>query len=120
MLALFLPYSSIFVEYCPEWCSDFLISRLTKTTKAETEECKQPSFLSFVLIFSSSKRGVVFLKGALPNVVQHSIVLQLVTDVLGFQDVVGRIEVEQLAWQREDRDKPQLEDQRKAGERRTG
>ena len=47
---------------------------------------------------------------------QCSIVLQLVTDVLGFQDVVDHIEVEQLAWQREDRDKPQPGDQREAGD----
>jgi hypothetical protein len=33
--------------------------------------------------------------------------MQLVTDVLGFQEIVDRTEVEQLAWQREDRDKDQ-------------
>jgi len=60
------------------------------------------------------KRGVVFLGGALPSVAQHSIVLQLVTDVLGFQDVVDRIEIEQLAWQREDRDKLPPDEQREA------
>ena len=42
--------------------------------------------------------------------------MQLVIDVLGFQDVVDHIEVEQLAWQREDRDKPQPGDQREARE----
>jgi RNA polymerase-binding protein DksA len=51
------------------------------------------------------RQGVVFLNGALPSRAQHSILLQLITDVLGFQEVVDRIEVEQLAWQREDRDK---------------
>lgn len=51
------------------------------------------------------RRGVVLLHGALPSRAQHSILLQLMTDVLGFQEVVDRIEVEQLAWQREDRDK---------------
>jgi hypothetical protein len=62
------------------------------------------------------KCGVVFLGGALPSVAQHSILLQLVTDVLGFQDAVDRIEVEQLAWQREERDKLPPDGQREVGE----
>lgn len=47
----------------------------------------------------------MLLDGALPSRAQHSILLQFITDVLGFQEVVDRIEVDQLAWQREDRDK---------------
>jgi len=66
------------------------------------------------------KRGGVFLDGALPSVAQHSIVLHLVTDVLGFQDVVDRIEVEQLVWQREDRDKLPPDDQREVGDDEQG
>jgi len=53
------------------------------------------------------RKGVVFLSGALPSRSQHSILMQLATDVLGFQEIVDRTEVEQLAWQREDRDKAQ-------------
>jgi RNA polymerase-binding protein DksA len=53
------------------------------------------------------RQGVVFLSGALPSRGQHSILMQLVTDVMGFQEIVDRTEVEQLAWQREDRDKAQ-------------
>jgi osmotically-inducible protein OsmY len=53
------------------------------------------------------RQGVVFLSGALPSRSQHSILMQLVTDVLGFQEIVDRTEVKQLAWQREDRDKDQ-------------
>jgi DnaK suppressor protein len=62
------------------------------------------------------KRGVVFLGGALPSVAQHSILLQLVTDVLGFQDAVDRIEVEPLAWQRDERAKLPPKGQREAGD----
>jgi DnaK suppressor protein len=53
------------------------------------------------------RQGVVFLSGALPSRSQHSILMQLVTDVMGFQEIVDRTEVEQLAWQREERDKDQ-------------
>lgn len=54
------------------------------------------------------RRGVVHLSGALPSRVQHSILSQIVTDVMGFQEVVDQIEIEQLAWQREDRDKEEI------------
>lgn len=50
------------------------------------------------------RNGVVLLSGALPSERERSILLQLVTDVLGFQDVVDHMEVEELAWQRDDRD----------------
>jgi len=50
-------------------------------------------------------QGVVFLNGALPSRAQHSMLRQLLADVLGFQEVVDHLEVEQFAWQREDRDK---------------
>ena len=53
------------------------------------------------------RQGVVFLSGVLPSRSQHSILMQLATDVMGFQEIVDRTEVEQLAWQREDRDKDQ-------------
>jgi hypothetical protein len=49
-------------------------------------------------------------------VAQHSVLLQLVTNVLGFQDAMDRIEVEQLAWQRENRDKLPPSDQREVGD----
>jgi len=51
------------------------------------------------------RNGVVILEGALPSAREHSILLQLITDVLGVEEVVDHIEVEEWAWQREERDK---------------
>lgn len=55
-----------------------------------------------------SRNGVVHLSGALPNESEHQILLQLVTDVLGLKEVVDRIQLEELVWERESRtrDKP--------------
>ena len=54
------------------------------------------------------RNGVVILNGALPSEREHSILLQLITDVLGFEEVVNHLEVEDWAWQRDERNKAEL------------
>ncbi|MBI4525699.1 MAG: TraR/DksA C4-type zinc finger protein [Deltaproteobacteria bacterium] len=51
------------------------------------------------------RHGVVYLDGVLPSAAEHSILLQLLEDVVGIQEVVDRIQVEELLWEREDRAK---------------
>jgi RNA polymerase-binding transcription factor DksA len=50
-----------------------------------------------------SRKGVVYLSGALPSEAEHQILLQTLTDVMGFQEIVDHLEVEQLLWQTEKR-----------------
>jgi RNA polymerase-binding transcription factor len=58
----------------------------------------------------SCRNEVVHLSGALPGEAEHQILLQIVTDVLGLKEVVDRIQLEELAWERESRTKePPLE-----------
>ncbi len=47
------------------------------------------------------RKGVVHLSGAVPSSAECEILLQIVTDVLGIKEVVDRIQVEGLLWQRE-------------------
>jgi DnaK suppressor protein len=49
--------------------------------------------------------GVVHLSGVLPSESEHQILLQIVTDVLGLKEVVDRIQLEELVWERESRTK---------------
>ncbi|HEU4340706.1 MAG TPA: TraR/DksA C4-type zinc finger protein [Candidatus Binatia bacterium] len=51
------------------------------------------------------RRGVVHLSGALPSEAERQILLETVTDVLGLKEVVDRIQVEELLWERESRTK---------------
>ncbi|HEX9142903.1 MAG TPA: BON domain-containing protein, partial [Candidatus Binatia bacterium] len=51
------------------------------------------------------RNGVVHLSGALPSEPEHQILLQIVTDVLGLKEVVDRIQLEELVWERESRTK---------------
>ncbi len=49
--------------------------------------------------------GVVHLEGALPSEAEHSILLQLLTDVLGLEEIVDHLQVQELLWEREERAK---------------
>lgn len=51
------------------------------------------------------RNAVVHLSGALPSEAEHQILLQVVTDVLGLKEVVDRIQLEELVWERERRTK---------------
>jgi DnaK suppressor protein len=51
------------------------------------------------------RAGVVYLSGALPSEPERQILLQLVTDVLGLKEVVDRVRVTELLWEREERSK---------------
>lgn len=53
-----------------------------------------------------TRRGVVYLSGALPSETEHQILLKLVTDVAGVREVVDRLEINELLWEREDRERP--------------
>jgi RNA polymerase-binding protein DksA len=49
--------------------------------------------------------GVVHLSGVLPSESEHQILLQIVTDVLGLKEIMDRIQLEELVWERESRTK---------------
>jgi RNA polymerase-binding protein DksA len=51
------------------------------------------------------RHGVVHLTGSVPSEHEHQIVLQTITDVMGLKDVDDRLQVEEILWEREDRDK---------------
>lgn len=52
-----------------------------------------------------SRHGVVYLDGSLPSEEERSILLQLVRDVVGLEEIVDRLQVAELLWEREDRSK---------------
>jgi DnaK suppressor protein len=51
------------------------------------------------------RHGVVHLSGCVPSEREHQIVLQTITDVMGLKEVDDRLQVEEILWEREDRDK---------------
>ena len=53
----------------------------------------------------SAENGVVVLEGAVPSEAEHRILLAILTDVGGIQELDDRLEIVRLAWERDDRSK---------------
>ena len=51
------------------------------------------------------RHGVVYFDGAVPSEAEHQILLKLVTDVAGLHEVVDRLRVQEILWDRPDRSK---------------
>lgn len=52
------------------------------------------------------RHGVVYLDGSLPSEGEHQMLLKLVADTAGFGEIVDRLRVTEILWEREDRSKP--------------
>jgi DnaK suppressor protein len=61
------------------------------------------------------RAGVVTLDGALPSEEQHQVVRQYVTDFARVQEVVDRLVIEALLWEREDRTDPPADEEPSSG-----
>jgi len=53
------------------------------------------------------RHGVVYLDGSIPSEAEHQIILHTVTDVLGLAEIVDRLRVTEILWERDDRSKPE-------------
>jgi RNA polymerase-binding protein DksA len=58
------------------------------------------------------RHGVVYLEGSLPSEEERSILLQLVRDFVGLEEIVDRLRVTALLWDREERSKVEPLDER--------
>jgi RNA polymerase-binding protein DksA len=77
----------------------------TELAEAIREHLKEDGRIDTQELRIACRKGVVHLSGALPSEAEHQILLQIVTDVLGLKEVVDRIQVEELLWERERRTK---------------
>src|SRR5919106_3876606 len=59
--------------------------------------------------------GVVYLEGAVPSESEHEVLLNVLTDVAGIQEIVDNLDVQRLAWERDSRSKNQPAQGREAG-----
>lgn len=86
------------------------LSLLNDRELAETilEHLKEDGRIDMEELRVLARKGVVHLTGALPSEVEHQILLQTLTDVLGFKEIVDHIEIEELLWEndRRAREKP--------------
>lgn len=73
------------------------------------EQVKEDGRIDTQELRIACRRAVVYLYGALPSETERQILLDLVTDVLGLKEVVDRVQVDELLWEREDRSRPKAE-----------
>jgi DnaK suppressor protein len=66
------------------------------------------------------RNGVAYLGGAVPSEAEHRIVLQTLTDLMGLPEVVDRLRIKEILWQREDRSKEEPPSETKAWEETHG
>jgi len=48
------------------------------------------------------RKGVIYLDGAVPGEIEHEIILQILTDTMGFSAIVDRLEVNELILEQEE------------------
>ncbi len=51
----------------------------------------------------SLRRGIVYLEGRVPSEIEHQIILQTLTDVMGLTAIIDHLHIDELTWEREDR-----------------
>jgi DnaK suppressor protein len=61
------------------------------------------------------RRGVAYLDGSLPSEAERRVLLHLVTDVIGVEEVVDRVRVSEILWEREDRSRREAPEARLPG-----
>jgi RNA polymerase-binding transcription factor DksA len=72
-------------------------------TEAIREHLKEDSRIDSEELHVVCRKGVVYLSGVLPSEAEHQILLQTLTDVMGFKEIVDHSEIEELLWQTENR-----------------
>jgi hypothetical protein len=63
-----------------------------------------------------ARSGVVYLEGAVPSESEHDVLLNILTDVAGIQEIVDNLDVQRLAWERDNRSKVEPAQERQPGQ----
>jgi RNA polymerase-binding transcription factor DksA len=72
-------------------------------TEAIKEQVKEDGRIDLHELHVVCRKGVVYLSGLLPSQAEHQLLLQTLTDVMGLEEIVDHLEIEELLWQTEKR-----------------
>jgi DnaK suppressor protein len=70
---------------------------------AVLEELRNDGRVELEELSISSKEGTLVLEGALPSETKHQILLEILEDIMEFSEIVDRMRIDPLLWEREDR-----------------
>ncbi len=74
----------------------------SEITEAISEEIKGDGRIDQQELHVYSRKGVVYLEGAVLNETQHQILKRILTDIMGFTAIVDHLGINRLLWQREE------------------
>jgi DnaK suppressor protein len=74
--------------------------------EAIVEEIQDDSRVDSRELAIQVQNGRIFLRGYLPNGEQHQILLQILTDVMGLQNIDDRVSLDHTLWEREKNERP--------------
>lgn len=72
-------------------------------TEAIKEHLQEDGRIDLEELHVAGRKGVVYLSGMLPSEAEHQILLKTLTDVMGLQEIVDRLEIAELLWQTDKR-----------------
>ncbi len=81
-----------FQDLSPGQVLEVIRDQIEQDGRIDTEELK------IVL-----QNGIIYLEGVIASVPEHQILMQLLTDVLGFSSIVDHLAINEVFWEREDR-----------------
>ncbi len=100
-----LPAEEIIAPSAPALPEDLNLLDDSELAEAIREHLKEDGRVDAEELRISCRNGVVQLSGVLPSEAEHQILLQIMTDVLGLKEIVDRVQLEELIWERESRTK---------------
>jgi len=77
-------------------------------TEAIKEHLKEDGRIDLEELHVVCRKGIVYLSGVLPSEAEHQIVRQTLTDVIGLEEIVDHLEIEELLWQTEKRSRKEV------------
>lgn len=77
-------------------------------TEAIKEHLKEDGRIDLEELHVVCRKGIVYLSGMLPSEAEHQIVRQTLTDVMGLEEIVDHLEIEELLWQTEKRSRKEV------------
>jgi RNA polymerase-binding transcription factor DksA len=83
--------------------ADLLLLDDHELTETIREHVKEDGRVDMQELHIVCRKGVVYLSGKVPSEGEHQILLHTLTDVLGLQEIVDHIDVEELVWETERR-----------------
>lgn len=72
-------------------------------TEEIRENLKEDGRIDMEELHVVCRKGAVYLSGTVPSEAEHQILLQTLTDVMGFKEIIDHLKVEGLLWQTEKR-----------------